>query len=195
MATKQIIVLFVSAFLLLFSCVTHSKGQGPAPVSVDPAITSLAGKLAEGLHKLQAKRVVIFDLSGPEREAHPIGKWLANQLSVELQTIRPHLQVIDRSSLTTTGVAANAGSDSAAYQKSREIAKKAGADSLVRGSFAALSNRVGVTLSVVSLDRRESPQVTGAIPISDEIRALSPEAIPTFMGSVPRAGTGGITNT
>src|SRR5215469_341469 len=192
MTTGRIASFFVSVLLFLFLSAPASTAQAASPAKVDPAVAALAGKLAEGLHKIKAKRVAIFDLSGPEREEHPIGKWLAEQLSVALPTIAPDLQIIDRSGFATNDT--KEPSVAAAYEKSREVAKMAGADSLVRGSFAGLSNRIGITLSVMSLNRRENPQVTGAVPISDEIRALSSQPIPSFTGGIPRAGMGGVTN-
>jgi TonB family protein len=67
---------------------------------------------------------------------------------------------------------------------------------VIDGTFAELSNQIGISLSVIiladlpkTLDTR-----TGLIPISKEISDLSSEAIPglELKEGVPRGGTGGI---
>lgn len=185
---------FVLGILLLLPNGVKAQASAPESIKVDPAIVTVAGRLVEGLHKIKAKRIALFDLYGPEREVHPVGKWLADELATALTRAAPDLQLIDRVKLTSISEPKDKRNDAAAYRRSRELAKTAGADAFVMGGFARLTNRIGITLSARSLNGRGFREVTGAVPISDEILALSSEPIPTFTGDVPRAGAGGVTS-
>ena len=187
-------MIVVSAVGLVLLLAGESKAQAPSnEQKSDAAMTLLAGRVAENLHKIKAKRVAIFDLQGPELETHLVGKWLAEQLVVALQTAAPELQFVDRSKLILSEARKGDEGNSVAYQRSRKTAKKAGADSLVTGKLARISERIGITLSVQSLSREGGTDVTGAVPVSDEITSLSAKPIPTFHG-IPRAGAGGFTS-
>jgi TonB family protein len=190
----RMVAVFVCAFLLLLLLSKASEAQAsPSEPNLDPAIAGLADRIAENLHKVKAKRVALFDFQGPEHETHPVGKLFAEQLAFALQTAAPDLQFVDRSKLVMTVAAKDGKSDASAYRKFREVAKKAGANSLVTGKLARISERIGITLSVQSLSREGGADVTGALPITDEMLALSSEPIPTFHG-IPRAGAGGFTS-
>src|SRR6267154_2804088 len=96
---SRILVLGQIALLMLFSVWRDCAGEQTAAPAVEPAITNLAVRLTEALHKAKRKRVIVLDLRGPQGEAHPVGKWLADHLSAALRTGAPELRVIDRSQI------------------------------------------------------------------------------------------------
>src|SRR5882724_1522346 len=74
--------LWIIAALLAGGIPAHA--QSPPP-PIDPAISSLAARIAEPLQKAHGTKVVVAELWGPEGQSHPIGKYLADQLTVALQ--------------------------------------------------------------------------------------------------------------
>jgi TonB family protein len=174
----------------------YSDGQTSLGSS-ELAITALVRSLAEPLKKAKPRNLVVLGFRATSGRLHPVGKWLADQVSADIRIEYPKINTLDRSKL-------NSGSDIPETQTDAESiflnqihqAQSAGADVVIDGTFAELSNQIGISLSVIiladlpkTLDTR-----TGLIPISKEISDLSSEAIPglELKEGVPRGGTGGI---
>lgn len=193
----RILVVAHLALVMLFSVWRDCVWAQTAAPAVDPAITNLAVRLSEALHKAKGKRVIVLDLKGPQGEAHAVGKWLADQLSDALRRGNQELDVLERSAIESRADAGDApATDEALDKRTIELARSAGANAVVIGSFAKVENLLGISLNVRKPDRPGNllGQVTGTVPISEEIAALSANPIPTFKGEVARAGVGGVTN-
>src|SRR6476660_8189451 len=93
--TSNISGLQVLCGVMLLASGTLSHVQSP-PIPIDPAIASLARRIAEPLQKEHVTKVFVADLRGPEGQEHPVGKRLADLLSASLQKDFPGLQVLDR---------------------------------------------------------------------------------------------------
>ena len=185
------IVLWALALAFTLNCTAQAS-----PVTVEPALVGLATGLTEPLRRIHAKRVIVLDLRGPEREKHPVGKWVADQVSVVLQKSIPEVQVIDRTQLESVARKGKAAANDADIrQEAFRLARSVGADAVVMGSFAKVAENIGISLAV------EKPRgaglkfdpITGGVPISDTIRALSRDPIPSFKGDIAKAGVGGTT--
>jgi TonB family protein len=166
----------------------------PATPAVDPAISKLAAKIAEPLQKANATKIVVADMSGPDGQTHPVGRWLAEQLSKSIHNDFPSLDLIARSPQDdVAGDKGDSGDPALDMTKRKNWAKKLGADVIITGSYARVSKGIGVSLTATNL-ARQGPwlsQTSGLIPISDEITALSPDPIPAPKGRIARAGVGG----
>jgi TonB family protein len=185
--------LWIIAALLAGGIPAHAQST-PAPI--DPAISRLAARIAEPLQKAHATKVVVADLRGPEGQSHPIGKYLADQLSVSLQKDFPNLEVVDRpQQKTDPNDQADSGDMRAILEEAKNWARKLGANVVITGSFAKVSQGIGVSLSPTFCNdsRRAFTLATGLIPITDEITAVSPGPIPSPQTGIARAGMGGTT--
>jgi len=194
--TRILVLAQIALLMLLPAWRDCARAQTTAPAA-EPAITNLAVRLTEALHKAKRKRVIVLDLRGPQGEAHPVGKWLADHLSAGLRTGAPELHVVDRSQIESQENAQDVPvSGEAPDKRTIKLARSAGADAVVTGSFAKAGEVLGISLNVMKPDRSGQllGQVTGTVPISEAITALSPNPIPAFKGEVARAGVGGIAN-
>jgi TonB family protein len=181
------------ATLLAAGLLAHAQSTSP---SINPAISSLAARIAEPLQKAHATRVVVADLRGPEGQSHPLGKYLADQLSVSLQRDFPNLQVIDRPQQETIlSAQAPSGDKEPNLEDTKKWARKLGAKFVITGSFAKVSQGIGVSLTpqFCNDSRNSLTMATGLIPVTDEIIAASPDPIPSPQAGILRAGTGGAT--
>jgi len=180
----------------LLAGVVQANAQS-VPSPADPAVSGLATRIAEILRKAHAKKVVVAELKGPDAQLHPVGKYLADRLSESLQKEFPGLQVIDRSQGKADSKSDGDAEDgSAALEKTKAWARNLGANFVVTGSFARVSQGIGVSLSVMhcSDSSRWWYGVTnGLVPITDEIMALSSDAVPSPKNGISRAGVGGVT--
>jgi TonB family protein len=185
--------LLIIVALLSAGLPAHAQSTPPP---VNPAISKLAARIAEPLQKAHATKVVVADLGGPEGQSHPIGKYLADQLSVSLQKDFPNLEVIDRPKHSANrNDDAHSGDEGAALEETKNWARKLGANVVITGSFAKVSQGIDVSLSPeFCKDSRGSlGQATGLIPITDEITAVSPDPIPSAKDGIARAGINGVT--
>lgn len=94
--TLRMMLLF--GLVVSLPVVAHSQATATSS-SVDPAIVDLAGRLSTSLDNAGKKRVVVLDLRGPQKEIHPLGTWLADQLSSALKSNADGLEVVDRSEI------------------------------------------------------------------------------------------------
>lgn len=184
-------------FGLVVSLPVVAQSQATATSSsVLPAIADLAGRLSTSLHNAGKKRVVVLDLRGPQKEIHPLGTWLADQLSSALKSNADGLEVVDRSEIKDRAEPdENSPGPGTPGRKLVEIGRSIGADAVITGSFAKISQRLGITLLTTNLSRSGLllPSIRGAVPISDDMNGLSPDPIPSFKEDIVRAGIGGIT--
>jgi TonB family protein len=184
------------AFVVVLPLPLSNPSQAPAASStVEPAIADLAGRLLSSLRKTGAKRVVVLDFFGPQKESHPVGKWLADELSAALKMNSTTIEVVDRSLIAGQAdreeISSGAGG---AEKRQMEIGRSVGADDVVTGNYAKIFDRLGITVLTTTLSRagQTVPSIRGAVAISDEINGLSPAPIPSFNGDVLRAGIAGI---
>jgi hypothetical protein len=76
----------------------EAKAQN-AQQATDSAIIELVEGIAKPLKKANAKKVIVFDFRGPNQQLHPVGKWLADQVSMTIRKDFPKIEAIDRSLL------------------------------------------------------------------------------------------------
>jgi TonB family protein len=178
-------------------CWLPSHAQN-APAPIDPAIASLAHRIAEPLQKANVTKVFVADLRGPQGQEHPVGKWLAEQLSKSLERDFLGLQVLDRSQ--EVGIAEDNDDPGNQFQPSvlkreRDLARKLGANVVVGGNFAKIQQGIGISLyaKFTSDSPRLLGETNGLIPISDEIASVSTDPIPLQKSGIARAGIGGTT--
>jgi len=195
--TSNISGLQVLCGVVLLASGTLSHVQSP-PTPIDPAIASLARRIAEPLQKEHVTKVFVADLRGPEGQEHPVGKRLADLLSASLQKDFPGLQVLDRGE--ADGIAEGNEDLENQFQpvvlkQERDLARKLGANVVVGGNFAKFQQGIGISLySKFSSDSsRLLGETNGIIPISDEIAGVSSDPIPLQKSGIARAGIGGTT--
>src|SRR5262249_35868958 len=66
------------------------------------------------------------------------------------------------------------------------------ADLAIMGRFANLGQQIGITITLDPVGK-DGSEITGVIPATGEILAVSAEPIPSFKGAVATAGAGGVT--
>src|SRR5580692_1303955 len=191
---SQMRVLF---FAVLWASGVPSQAQN-APAPIDPAIASLAHRIAGPLQKANVTNVFVADLRGPQGQEHPIGKWLADQLSKSLKRDFPGLQVLDRSQ--EVGIAEDKDDLGNQFQpillkRERDLARKLGAKVVVGGNFAKIQQGIGISLyaKFASDSPRLLGETNGLIPISGEIASVSSDPIPLLKSGIARAGIAGTT--
>lgn len=159
--TSNTFVLGLLTLFVLLAPIASSQAQS-TPAAIDPAVANLARRIGEPLQKKKVKRVFVTDLRGPNGEEHPVGKWLADQLSSSLEKDFPELQIIERpgkSSIAGDDDHPEDESNQSAFKKEKELARKLGASVIVAGSFAKVPQGIGISLFADSVS--DSPRWFG----------------------------------
>jgi TonB family protein len=115
-----------------------------------------------------------------------------------IQKDLPKIKAIDRSQLSPNNANAETSMDvNAIFTAETSRARSLGADVIITGTFARVSDQIGISLSIAKMANLEKTQDvrTGLVPISKEIMDLTPEPIPVLdlKDGIPRAGRSGIT--
>jgi TonB family protein len=186
------VVLFMSA---IFGIETEAQS---AEQATDSAITGLVESIAKPLKHANARKVIVFDFRGPNKQLHPVGKWLADQVSMTIRKEFPNIEVIDRSLLSPNNAIVETPTDwHAIFDAEISQARSLGADAIISGTFAKVSGQIGISISIANMsDLGKTQDVgTGLVPISKVIMDLTTEAIPglDLQDGIARAGSGGIT--
>jgi TonB family protein len=173
---------------------TASRAQTPA-ASIDTTISQLAARIADPLQKVHATRVVFADLKGPDGQTHPFGRWISDKLANSCNKDFPGLEIIIRPQHEeAAGGVDEAGNQKQPFKSVEEWARSVGANVVVTGTFARISDVIGISLrAMTSSDQpRTLAEATGLVPVSDVITRLSPDPIPSPKDGIPRAGVGGV---
>jgi TonB family protein len=177
-----------------FGIAANAQSAHPA---TDSSITALVEGISQPLKRANTKKVIVFDFRGANEQVHPVGKWLADQVSMTIQKELPKIKAIDRSQLNPKSGIAEASTDPhLIFVAEINEARALGADVFISGTFARVSDQIGVSVEITKIaDRGQTLEVrTGLVPISRAITDLSSEPIPglDLKDGIPHAGIGGI---
>src|SRR5579863_9413556 len=125
---------------------TASCAQTPA-ASIDTTISQLAARIADPLQKVHATRVVFADLKGPDGQTHPFGRWISDKLANSCNKDFPGLEIIIRPQHEeAAGGVDEAGGQKQPFKSVEEWARSVGANVVVTGTFARISDAIGISL-------------------------------------------------
>src|SRR6185437_6709333 len=143
------IIIILSAFILGGTALV--RGQ-----DMDTAISNVASNLAAVIQKQEKKKVAVIDFSDLEGRSSDLGKYVAEQLTVDLVMVRHDFSVLDRGNLrkilaehklTSTGLV---DPDNA-----KKLGQFAGVDAIILGTVTPKKQNVAVTAKIITTDTAE----------------------------------------
>ena len=174
------------------SCAQVSAAQGGV-TDFDAALGQLAFQIAGPLEKERVKRVIVADLLDANGRSHPVGRFLADRLSTVLQRDYPTLETISFSH-SQSALDDSVPRDEEQASQERKWAKKLGAKAVIIGSFAKAPEGIGIWLTAMKTGSGQTyAQTKGLVPISEELKAMLGEPIPSPKTRIARAGVRGVT--
>jgi TolB-like protein len=123
---------------------------------MDTEISNLATNLATVIKNQEKKKVAVIDFSDLEGRSSELGKYVAEQLTVDLVMVRHDFSVLDRGNLrkilaehklTATGLV---DPDNA-----KKLGQFAGVDAIILGTVTPKKQNVAVTAKIISTDTAE----------------------------------------
>jgi TonB family protein len=162
------------------------------------ACDDLARQLLSRLIETDQKSILVMDLQGPDGRWQAFGSWLADQVSVSLTAESTPIVVVSRDRLAGALQEQNLSlTDEFDANEAVALGKSLGADAVVIGSYGALANELGVTLTAIHTSGSEPSfvVVNAKISLTPEVRAhlgVPPDSLRPKDG-IFKGGVGGIT--
>jgi TolB-like protein len=138
------------------SClVLHGVGYAELP-DIDSELTSLATKIGTAIKDNGKKKVTVLDFTDLEGHASELGRYIAEQLTVNLVIERKDFSVLDRANLksilaehklTATGLVDP--------ENAKKLGQFAGVDALVLGNIIQKGVKVALTAKIITTDTAE----------------------------------------
>lgn len=182
-----------SLVIVLLACLAKgTQAQAPVP---DPAISDLAERLGQLLQEAHATKIIVADLTGPEGQAHPVGKLLADHISGSLESHFPSLEVMARATNPSPsgGDHATNGFDRA-QKAANEWAYRLKAKVLISGSFATVPDGILVSLVATPVHAmgKNLGWLTEIIPLTEDFKTLSADPIPLPANGIAKVGVASV---
>lgn len=150
---------------------------GAAQSADDEAIHNLASELAKGVRAARVKTVAVWDLSDLDGRTTKLGRYVAEELSVELATDSGNsFAVMDRQHVHRVLTELNLLGDKPMDNKtSRQLRRLAGVDALVTGTITELGTGFRVTAKVLNTETA-TIVAAGTCALGSDLRSLLVQA-------------------
>lgn len=142
----------------------------PAPAQeMEKELTELARKLATLTAANAKKKVTVLDFTDLQGNASELGKYVAEELTVNLVMVKSNFAVLDRANLrkilaehklTTTGLVDP--------ENAKKLGQFAGVDALILGTIIPKGQRTAVTAKIITTDTAEIVGASKAEFMADE---------------------------
>lgn len=169
---KALRSIFIVASLLLG---LNASAQSP---DIDKALSDLATKLATLTQENAKKKVTVLDFTDLQGGASELGKYIAEELTVNLVIVKSNFSVLDRANLrrilaehklTATGLVDP--------ENAKKLGQFAGVDALILGTIVPKNQNVQLTTKIITTDTAEIVGAAKAEFKSDEtVQKLSSQA-------------------
>ena len=142
--------------IILFLCMTLCGNIFSQSKDIDKELTDLADKLAKQIKENAKKKVTVIDFTDLEGGVNDLGKYIAEQLTVNLVMAKKDFSVLDRANLksilaehklTATGLIDP--------ENAKQLGKFAGVDVLILGTIVIKSEQVTITAKMITTDTAE----------------------------------------
>jgi TolB-like protein len=161
----MIYVRILSALLSAIVCFS-ARGQNQ---DMDTELSSVATKLANLTKENGKKKVTVLDFTDLQGVASELGKYIAEELTVNLVMVKKDFSVLDRANLrrilaehklTATGLVDP--------ENAKKLGQFAGVDALILGTITPKGKKVNLTAKIITTDTAEIVGAAKAEFLSDE---------------------------
>ena len=158
---------FTIGFLTL-AVLTSSFSQ-IQPEQLDKAIVTMAAKLGDLINENGKKKVAVLDFTDLQGRSSELGKYIAEQITVDLVIGKKSFAVLDRANLnrilaehklTATGLVDP--------ENAKKLGQFAGVDAFILGTIIPQGQKVGFTAKIITTDTAEIAGATRGNFLTDD---------------------------
>jgi TolB-like protein len=171
--------LFVTTTIITLLCAGFAQGQQQG-MDMDSQIAKVADSLVSQIKASGKKKVTVLDFTDLKRNTSELGRFIAEQMSMNLVEKRDGFSIMDRANLKTIldehklTIEGLVEPDNA-----KKLGQFAGVDAIVVGTVTPLQDEVVVTANIIATDTAETIGAkTGHIQKGKELAQLSSTSIP-----------------
>lgn len=123
---------------------------------MDKELTDVATKLARLINENSKKKIAVLDFTDLQGGSSELGKYVAEQLIVNLVMVKSNFSVLDRANfrkilaehkLTATGLIEP--------ENAKKLGQFAGVDALILGTITPKNSKIGLTAKIITTDTAE----------------------------------------
>jgi len=155
-------------------------------------LTDVATKLAGLINDNSKRKIAVLDFTDLQGGSSELGKYVAEQLIVNLVMVKSNFSVLDRANfrkllaehkLTATGLIDP--------ENAKKLGQFAGVDALILGTITPKNSKIGLTAKIITTDTAEIVGAAKAEFNSDEtvkpllVQVSKPEEVPETDGTKP----------
>lgn len=150
-------------------------------------IRSLSASMAENIAKADKKKIAVVDFADLQGNVTELGRFISEEISVDLTTTSKGFEIIDRTHLKTILTEHKLSLSGIVDQKTvKKLGQIAGVDAIVTGSVTPFGDSVRVTCKVIATDTaRVIGAAKGDIAKTKAIEELLGKGIETTVSNVP----------
>ncbi len=187
------IALCAVALTALLSASTTSLAKNDTPVKAE-SFDEVARKFAKSLHSDRVKRIAILDFEGPNKEVTPLGAWLADQFAAAPGSAWAPIEVVDRKQIVAKWEQLKIAEPHAIETKRILELAKAFQATVIKGSYSASENGLGLTLTNWYSGSGHSDSLAAKLAMTDEMKSHLTQPLESLVpkDGIFTAGTGGI---
>lgn len=143
-------------FLIAGLCVSLSGETLAQAQDMDAALTKLADNVADQIKDHGNKKVTVLDFTDLQGNSSELGRYIAEQLSVDLVMGKRDFAVLDRANLKSILAEHKLTSEGLVNpENAKKLGQFAGVDALIVGSIIPKNTNVDLTVKIITTDTAE----------------------------------------
>lgn len=148
---------------------------------MDTELATLAQKLAAPVKENGRKKVTVLDFTDLQGNTSELGRYIAEQLTVDLVMAKPGFSILDRANLNKILAEHKlTASGLVDPENAKKLGMFAGVDALILGTLTPKSVNIDLTAKIITTDTAEIiGAAKGKIPHTDEVDALLTNTVPS----------------
>lgn len=144
------------SFLAILLGVLFCGGAVAQTQDIDKELSDLADKLVSPIKDSGKKKVTVIDFTDLDHHPNVLGRYIADQLTVDLVSAKHDFAVLDRENLNSILKEHNLTAQGLVDpENAKQLGQFAGVDAIILGSFVPRGNNISLTARVVTTDTAE----------------------------------------
>jgi len=166
---RQALILFLSIVLTACSSIppeaaqptnvtqpVHPSGQPAIAQSFESEVAAISDAISASIVRAGKRKVAVLDFSDLQGNPNELGRFLSEQISLELVNGRKDFAVVDRASLNSILTEHNLTAMGLVNpDNAKKLGQFSGVDAIILGSITPLENEVILTAQIVATDTAE----------------------------------------
>jgi hypothetical protein len=177
--------------ILCILCLTLAGGACAQTPDIDSELSTLATKIGTAIKENGKKKVTVLDFTDLDGHANELGRYIAEQLTVNLVIDRKDFSVLDRANLksilaehklTATGLVDP--------ENAKKLGQFAGVDAIILGTLTPKQLNMSLTAKIITTDTAEIVGAAKALFRNDEpVKELASKQTPDSSSSAGEASS------